>query len=144
MNSKISEVLSKTIKWSQDLKSLNIKITITRVSLKKIDIFMSDLVVKINVQENNFLKIFDLFAEIDYQNKENMITYENDTLDLYIIKHQQKFWDNLTTQKLNKEELRKRREDSYRRKEEIDKKFNVDRDDLKISIELLKLRLLIF
>lgn len=43
------------------------------MSLKKIDIYMSDLVLKINVNEIKYVKILDLKHEIDFESTENHV-----------------------------------------------------------------------
>ena len=50
--------------WYEDLKSIMIKIPIKNVSMKKIDIFLSDLVLKINVNEKKMIKVIDLKHEV--------------------------------------------------------------------------------
>ena len=59
--------------WYEDLKSIKIKFPIKGVSLKKIDIYMSDLVLKINVNEIKYVKILDLKHEIDFESTENHV-----------------------------------------------------------------------
>lgn len=102
-------MVSKAFEWSQDPQSINIKLSIKGVSRKKIDIFYSDLMVKINVKENNYLKIFDFPEEIEYDSNENIISYEDGVLDLFIRKREDKMWDDLVVKGLSKEETRDRR-----------------------------------
>ena len=41
--------------------------------MKKIDIYMSDLILKINVNEIKYIKILDLKHEIDFESTENHV-----------------------------------------------------------------------
>jgi dyslexia susceptibility 1 candidate gene 1 protein len=125
----------KGIQWSQDTSSLNIKLPVLGVSAKKIDVFFSDLVVKVNAQEISYLKIFDLADEIDYENKENAITYENGILDLFIVKKTERLWDTLTFQHASKEDLRRRREESFARKAIRDQQLQKNLDEHKIKMD---------
>lgn len=77
--------------------------------MKKIDIFISDFLLKINVLDKNFVKIFDLKYEIDFANPENNAIYNNDILEVILVKKESKLWDNLIETGLTKEEFRKRR-----------------------------------
>ena len=43
--------------------------------MKKIDIFMSDVLLKINVTELKMIKILDLKYEIDFESTENHVKY---------------------------------------------------------------------
>jgi len=54
--------------------------------LKKIDLFISDYLLKINVVDKNFVKVFDLKYEIDFANPENSAIYNNDILEIVMIK----------------------------------------------------------
>ena len=71
------------------------------------------------MQEKNFVKIFDLQHEIDYQSKENVVVYANDYLEVTLVKKEDIIWTDLTVQDLSKEEQRERREKSFKRKEEV-------------------------
>lgn len=123
---------SKQYDWSQDADSLIVNIPISSVSLKKIDVYMTDLVLKINVKENNFIKIFDFESEVDYRNRENKITYNNGVLELLIKKQQPKTWNSLVAQGLSKEEIRQRRDESFKRREDVESQLQAQRNDLKI------------
>jgi len=124
---------SKPFDWSQDANSINLALPISGVSLKKIDVEISDLVLKVNVSSNNYLKIFDFPHEIDYKNRETKTSYNDGVLELYLKKKEPVMWDSLTVQGLAKEEIRKRREESFKRREEIESQLQSQKSDLKIS-----------
>jgi len=105
------------------------------VSRKKIDIYYSDLVAKINCKENNFLKIFDFPEPIDHDSKENIIAFEDGVLDLYIKKKEDKMWDDLVVKGLSKEEIRDRRKESFKRKDEAIEKAQTTRESLKWELD---------
>ena len=43
--------------------------------MKKIDIYMSDLVLKVNVTEIKMVKLLDLKDKIDFESTENQVIY---------------------------------------------------------------------
>jgi len=124
---------SKPFDWSQDPTSIILTIPISGVSLKKIDIDVCDLVLKVNVSANNYLKIFDFPHEIDYKNRENKTSYNDGILELYLKKKEPMMWDSLTAQGLSKDDIRKRREESFKRREEDVAQSIAQQSDLKIS-----------
>lgn len=125
--------MSQSLEWSQDNRSINVRIYVGATSLRKIDVFLSDLVVKVNIKESKFLKTLDLHAEIDYDNNENLTMYDRGTLELYLIKKEPGVWPDLHFKSSSKEELVRRRDASLRRKESKDKEFENQKSDLKIS-----------
>lgn len=54
--------------------------------MKKIDIFISDFLLKINVLDRNYVKVLDLKYEIDFANPENNAIYNNDILEIILVK----------------------------------------------------------
>ena len=127
---------SKQYEWSQDINSINVTIPITGASLKNIDVYLTDLVLKINVKSTNIVKILDLESEIDYTSRENRTTYNNGLLELYIKKAEPKSWDSLTAKSLSKDETRKRRDESFKRREDREAELQSQRSDLKTSTYL--------
>jgi dyslexia susceptibility 1 candidate gene 1 protein len=69
--------MSQKYEWYEDMKSIRIKIPIKGVSMKKIDIYMSDLVLKVNVAEIKMVKLLDLKEKIDFESTENHVIYKN-------------------------------------------------------------------
>jgi dyslexia susceptibility 1 candidate gene 1 protein len=69
--------MSQKYEWYEDMKSIRIKISIKGVSMKKIDIYMSDLVLKVNVAEIKMVKLLDLKEKIDFESTENHVIYKN-------------------------------------------------------------------
>ena len=69
--------MSQKYEWYEDMKSIRIKIPIKGVSMKKIDIYMSDLVLKVNVAEIKIVKLLDLKDKIDFESTENHVKYKN-------------------------------------------------------------------
>jgi hypothetical protein len=62
------------------MKSIMMKIPIKGVSMKKIDIYLSDLVLIVNVFNIKLVKLFDLKDKIDFESTENHlinINYNN-------------------------------------------------------------------
>jgi hypothetical protein len=65
--------MSLKFEWYEDMKSIMIKIPIKGVSMKKIDVYMSDLVLKVNVSEIKMVKLLDLKNKIDFESTENHV-----------------------------------------------------------------------
>ncbi len=74
-----------TYEWHQDQKNIHIRIPIKGTSLKKIDIFLSDVILKVNCMEKNFVKILDLSEQIDYESKDNRVVYTQEILEISLI-----------------------------------------------------------
>lgn len=63
-----------------------IKFPIKGVSMKKIDIFMSDLVLKINVTDLKLVKLLDLKYEIDFESTKNHVIIYKILVCIYWLK----------------------------------------------------------
>jgi hypothetical protein len=55
-------------------------------TIKKIDIYMSDLILRVTSLERRATHFFDLYAPINYQSKENRNLYANNTLEITLVK----------------------------------------------------------
>ena len=125
--------MSGQLDWSQDKRSINLRVAVGPTSLRKIDVFLSDLVVKVNIQEKKFLKTLDLHAEIDYLHNENLTMYDRGTLELFLIKKEPATWPDILTKNLTKEQLIKRREASLKRKEESEQQAEIQKEDRRVG-----------
>lgn len=78
--------------------------------MKKIDVFISDLVLKINITEKKWVRVLDLKHEVDFQSKENSVVYANEVLEIVIVKQEEKKeWEDLIEDTLDKEQIKQRR-----------------------------------
>lgn len=109
----------KQVEWFEDKKTVKIRLPIKGTSIKKIEVEVSDLVLKVNVTEKNMVRVFDLKHEVEWQSKEQQSIYQNEVLEIQLIKKSEEIWGELTEAKLSKEELKVRRADSLKRKEEV-------------------------
>jgi len=102
-----------------------VSIPIAGISEKKIDIFTSDCILKINVKELKLVKIIDLEHEIDFLAKEQKHSYINSVLEVVLLKKEFNLnWTNLEMKNMTKQELKERRMASFRRREENDHQFS--------------------
>ena len=99
----------KKYEWSQTDETLTIKVNIHNVLLKNIDIFQSDLLLKVNAQSIKFFLAVDFLNEIDYKNSKNRVQLLDSNLEVLVFKKQPKQWATLEVQGLNKQELMDRR-----------------------------------
>ncbi|EAR87721.1 tetratricopeptide repeat protein (macronuclear) [Tetrahymena thermophila SB210] len=122
--------------WYQDNKIVKIRIPIKGITMKKIDIFISDLVLKINITEKKWVRVLDLKHEIDFQGQENNVVYANEVLEIILVKKEEKkHWEDLIEDGLDKEQIKKRRQESFQRRETAYQEHLKQRNDLKIKFD---------
>lgn len=62
----------KTYEWNQDKKFVYIQVPLpSHTSLKKVDIFLSDLILRVTSLEKKQTHFIDLAEEIDYRSPDN-------------------------------------------------------------------------
>lgn len=62
----------KTYEWNQDSKYIYVRIPMpSHTSLKKIDIFLSDLILRVTSLEKKSTHFLDLAHPVDYKSSEN-------------------------------------------------------------------------
>lgn len=128
-------IQKKETQWYQTELTLTIKYPISGVSLKKIDFYLTDTFLKINITEKKSIKFFDFHSNIDYQNKGNSFLYINEHLEITLYKQEARLWSNLLIDNLSKEELLKRREEATNRKREEEAQHLRNLNDLKIKYD---------
>lgn len=72
--------------WNQDDKFVRIRIPIKGVTSKKIDVFVADVILKINVPEKKFVVIFDLENEVEPESRETRFVYSGEVLEIALVK----------------------------------------------------------
>jgi hypothetical protein len=129
---KKKEIMSKEYKWSETKESIRIELRIKNVSLKKIDILLTDVFIKINAPSIKFIQIFDLLHPIDYNNARNKIQLKDTHLELLLYKEEPILWEQLIL-KEKKEILIKRREEATARYTENMNKIEEEKKKLRIG-----------
>lgn len=76
----------KKYEWSQTDETLTIRVNIHNVLLKNIDIFQSDLLLKVNAQSIKFFLAVDFLNEIDYKNSKNRVQLLDSNLEVLVFK----------------------------------------------------------
>lgn len=62
----------KTYEWNQDKKFIYVQVPLpSHTSLKKVDIFLSDLILRVTSLEKKQTHFIDLAEEIDYRSPDN-------------------------------------------------------------------------
>ena len=86
--------LSKTIiksgekkyEWSQTDEAISVRLPIKNVLLKNIDIFISDLLLKINAQSIKYFAAIDFLHEVEHKNSKNRIQLLDSRLEIMVMK----------------------------------------------------------
>ena len=108
------------------------------ISRERMDINLAAYTLKISVPSIKFIKVLDLAGKINYKSKENSFLYEDDLLSCNLVKSEEgEVWDSLIESKLSKHELKARREEDIKLKEEEQQQYYKTVSDLKISELLL-------
>lgn len=104
--------------------------------MKKIDLFVSDVVMKINITEKRWVRIIDLKHEVQFLSKETTVVYANDFLEITLLKEDQSIhWEDLVEDSLDKEQIKSRRAASFARKEQADLDHIKHKNDLKVQYD---------
>ena len=86
--------------------------------MKGVEVYCSDLVLRVNVADKKLVKVLDLEQEVDFVSKENKYGFGNQMLECTLKKKRAGVWDHLLIRGLNKQQLIERRKDSFSRREE--------------------------
>lgn len=106
--------------------------------MKKIDLFVSDVVVKINITEKKWVRVIDLKHEVLFLSKETSVIYANEILEVTLLKEDQSIqWEDLVEDQLDKEQIKNRRAASFARKEKSDLDHIKHKNDLKVQYDTL-------
>ncbi|ETW07008.1 hypothetical protein, variant [Aphanomyces invadans] len=121
--------------WEQDASSVALHVPLKGVSPKDVDIYVADLVVKINFKP--YVLLVDLHARIQPENA--TVTIANGAIALVAQKHEPGVWQQLAYDGTKADRL-ERRKMSMARKEAFEQKLSEDRKDLKYQSEKKTLR----
>ena len=72
--------------WSQSEEAISIQVPLRNVLMKHVDIFYSDLLVKVSAQQVKFFLALDLMHEIEHRHAKNRAQLLDGRLELYLMK----------------------------------------------------------
>ncbi len=82
MSQKLREV-----EWEQDQQYVRMKIPLPGVSsMKNVELYLSDCVLRVNVSSARMVKVFDLSQKVDYLSKENKFVFTGSRLECTLLK----------------------------------------------------------
>lgn len=68
----------KTYEWNQDKKYIYVQVPLpAHTSLKKVEIYLADLILRVTSLEKKQTHFLDLFKEIEYRSPENKFVLSN-------------------------------------------------------------------
>lgn len=77
----------KSYEWNQDKKFLYIQVPLqSHTSLKRVDIFLSDLILRVTSRESKKVHFLDLSLEVDYTSPENKFILRDGVLHATLLK----------------------------------------------------------
>ena len=65
---------------------MKVRVPAKGIAVKKIDVFVSDLVLKINIPEKKWVRVIDLKHPVDFLSKENSVVFANEIIEVTLIK----------------------------------------------------------
>lgn len=96
--------------WSQTDETVSIYISIKNVLMKNVDVFIGDVLLKVNAQVIKFFLAIDFLHEVDHKSGKNKVQLLDDRLEVLLYKKVPgKSWATLEVQGLTKQEIMKRR-----------------------------------
>ena len=115
--------------WSQTAENVVVSIPIKNVTMKNINIFYSDLCLKVTAQTIKFFTIIDFAHEVDYLHQKNRAQLLDDRLEIFLMKQEVgKMWDSLEldSSTVTRQEAIDRRNLSIDRFNQMEKKMKED------------------
>ncbi|ETV68536.1 hypothetical protein H257_15525 [Aphanomyces astaci] len=121
--------------WEEDVSSIALRVPLKGASRKDVDIYVADLVVKVNFKP--YVLLVDLHAAVEPEN--TTVTITNGVVVLVAQKHERRVWKQLGFDG-TKADCLARRKASMARKEAYEQKLSEARKDLKYRNEKQTLR----
>ena len=115
---------SNKVTFQQTDEAVLVRLPIKNVLLKQIDIFYSDLVLKVSAQSIKYFQAVDFLHEIEHRSPKNRVQLLDTCLEVYLVKKQQGVkWDSLepAAGTFSRKELFDRRQASIARYDEEEK-----------------------
>ena len=121
--------------WSESEDFVSISCNAKGMAMKHIDVFISDLFVKINITKINYFIVWDLLKPIQVGHPNNRVTLANGNIDIKLMKEEPgTMWSNLEYQGKKANKL-KRRNESIKRFEEWEKKKHEAQGETKLKLD---------
>ena len=107
----------KNFEWEQDNKSIRITVNMPdHNSMKNVEIFLSDLLLRVTSKQKNTSQVLDFDQEIDYLSPENkFVMMDGKIIATLKKKHVDVNWEKLLIEDLSHEEIKERRKESEAR-----------------------------
>jgi hypothetical protein len=126
----------KHYEWNQDPKYLYIQVPLpAHTSLKKVDIFLSDLILRVTSTEKKQTHFLDLLREVEYRSPDNKFVLTNGLLHATLRKVTEEQWPALLLEDVSLAELKARRRDSELRYEQGGKQAEEVKDKLRADYD---------
>ena len=88
--------------WTQTDESITVRLPMKNVLMKSIDVFISDLLLKISAQTIKYFAAVDFLHEVDYRNNKNKTQLIDSRLEIVLSKKVQGVHWNTLEKKLSK------------------------------------------
>ena len=130
----------KSYEWSQDRKFVSVQIPIpAHISLKKMEIYLSDVILRVTTLEKKQTHFIDLWGEIDYESHENKFVVETGLLRATLKKklegEEGKEWPCLVWEDGSLADLKARRKESEARFEKAVSERKEKRDKQRVEFD---------
>lgn len=126
----------KHYEWNQDPKYLYVQIPLpSHTSLKKVDIFLSDLILRVTSTEKKQTHFLDLLKEVEYRSPDNKFVLTNGLLHATLRKATEEQWPSLLLEDISLAELKARRRESELRYEQSGKQAEEVKDKLRTEYD---------
>lgn len=109
----------KNYEWNEDQANVYMQIALPGVTtLAQVDIYLSDLILRVTNSEKKSTQFIDLCHEVDYRSSENKFVFTNGALHATLKKSEPaKMWESLVVEGISLAELKNRRRASEARYE---------------------------
>ena len=104
----------RNFEWEQDTKSIRVTVNMPdHKSMKNVDIFLSDLFLRITSKQKKTSQVLDFCQEVDYLSAENkFVLVDGKIIATLKKKNVDEKWEKLLVEDLSHEEIKERRKES--------------------------------
>jgi hypothetical protein len=126
----------KTYEWNQDPKYVYVQVPLpAHTSLKKVEIFLSDLILRVTSTEKKQTHFLDLLHEVDYRSPDNKFVLANGLLHATLRKVDDQHWPALLVEDISLADLKTRRRESEARYEQGGRQAEEVKDRLRVEYD---------
>lgn len=126
----------KSYEWNQDKKYVYIQVPLpAHTSLKKVEIYLSDLILRVTSLEKKQTHFLDLLKEIEYRSPDNKFVLSNGHLHATLRKVADEEWPALLVEDISLADLKTRRRESELRYEQSGKQAEQTKDKLRVEYD---------